>query len=477
MSREKSLLLTTIIYTISNVVSRISIFILLIVSTRYLSASQYGYYDLVISSTNILAPIITIQIADAVFRFLLTETKEKFKKQIISSAAIFIIAGTIVFTLLFLILFPIISLKHIANIYLVIVSWALFVFLQQTARGFHKPGIYSISGIIYSLVLFLVSAVLIMFTSLRIEALLIANTIASVVGGVYLLFKIKLLKYLSIKEVDYDYIKKMAKYSIPLLVGAIFWWIVLVANRYFISYFIGIDQNGIFAVAAKFASIISFANGIFYLAWQESAIQEFESDDRSQYYNKMLNTFIKVQFSLLLVLLAISRIAIKHSVGIAYSNAWEQLPFLYFGAVFSGLASFYGSIYLGAGKTMNLLFITSVGAGTAVLLNMVLIPFIGIWGASISNVVSFAVICFIITQNIKKFVHIHLSMKTFFMYSIYGTVFSLLSYLKNIYIDSVMFAVSIVMAIIWNKSIILTTFLYIKDNLKKFNSNKIEKIE
>lgn len=58
--------------------------------------------------------------------------------------------------------------------------------------------------------------------------------------------------------------KEMLKYSIPLIPNAFMWWIISASNRFFILYFVGVEANGLFAVANKIPSFLSILYAIFF---------------------------------------------------------------------------------------------------------------------------------------------------------------------------------------------------------------------
>jgi len=66
----------------------------------------------------------------------------------------------------------------------------------------------------------------------------------------------------------------------------------------------------------KFSSIIVIVNSFFSLAWQESAIVEYDSKDRDEYYTRMFNTYMKIQLGGAIVLIAFTKIAFKFFTGI-----------------------------------------------------------------------------------------------------------------------------------------------------------------
>ena len=59
------------ILTISSFASKILVFLLVPLYTSILSTSEYGTYDLVVSTISLIYPILTMNIYDAVMRYCL----------------------------------------------------------------------------------------------------------------------------------------------------------------------------------------------------------------------------------------------------------------------------------------------------------------------------------------------------------------------------------------------------------------------
>ena len=76
MEREKSLVKNTIILSIGNLFTKLITFFLLPLYTAILSTEEYGIVDLLNTLVSLLLPIVTFQIEQAVFRYLI-ENREK----------------------------------------------------------------------------------------------------------------------------------------------------------------------------------------------------------------------------------------------------------------------------------------------------------------------------------------------------------------------------------------------------------------
>ena len=73
----------TILFTINSFGSKVITFLLVPLYTHVLSTSDYGTADLMTSTSQLLVPLLTLNIQDAVLRFSLDKTKDS--KKVISS--------------------------------------------------------------------------------------------------------------------------------------------------------------------------------------------------------------------------------------------------------------------------------------------------------------------------------------------------------------------------------------------------------
>ncbi|MDB4297781.1 oligosaccharide flippase family protein, partial [Flavobacteriaceae bacterium] len=134
--KSKALLQNTIIYTIGNMGSKLLSFGLLPIFSYYLTKEEFGYYDIVVTTITLLVPIITLQLSDAIFRWLI-EIKNK-KNEIASVVSNSFIV--VVFNILLFIIIGIISSLFVKldSLYLVLIllgTSSIFPMVQQTVRG------------------------------------------------------------------------------------------------------------------------------------------------------------------------------------------------------------------------------------------------------------------------------------------------------------------------------------------------------
>jgi len=110
------------------------------------------------------------------------------------------------------------------------------------------------------------------------EGCLISTVLSSVVTLVYIFIAGRVYRYIRF-GIDVQLLKEMLRYSLPLVPNGLMWWIMNVSDRYMLTFFLGYSATGLYSVSAKFPTIISLLYGIFFQAWQLSAMQEFGKED------------------------------------------------------------------------------------------------------------------------------------------------------------------------------------------------------
>ena len=81
MSKEKQLLKNTIIVTIGKISTQLITFLLLPVYTAVLTKEEYGVVDLLNTLVSLFLPIVTLQVEQGLFRYLIDCRNEKNKEE------------------------------------------------------------------------------------------------------------------------------------------------------------------------------------------------------------------------------------------------------------------------------------------------------------------------------------------------------------------------------------------------------------
>ncbi|MBB6713500.1 lipopolysaccharide biosynthesis protein [Clostridium gasigenes] len=454
MNKEKKLIKNTLIYAVGNLGSKLLTFIMLPIYTEYLLTSEYGNLDLIISTISLIMPIVTFQITDGIYRFILTEENKEEIKKYISNGIFVVITNLIVFTGIYTILSCFIKFENKILIYVYFITMVFYTLWAQIARGLKKNLEYAISGIIVTVVTAFLNILLIVKFGLGVKGFIISYIVGFIAAFLYLEKTTHIIDSIKITLKDKKIKKKLCKFSIPLIPNVISWWVMNVSDRYMITYFLTDSVNGIYSIANKFASIIVIINTFFSLAWQESAILEYESEDRDKYYTKMFNSYMKLQFTGMLILLSVTRLAFVFYIKGDFLDGYKIVPILYMASVFSAFSVFYGTGYISANDTKGSFYTTVIGAMLNIFINIFTIPMLGIYGAAVSTLISYAVVWILRVIQTKKYFKIIIDKKDFGILLTLNIVFSMLYYSNNIYINMIMILISIIVFIAYNKKLV-----------------------
>ncbi|MED4023444.1 MULTISPECIES: lipopolysaccharide biosynthesis protein [Priestia] len=454
MTREKKLFKNTMIYALGNFSSKGLVFLMLPIYTSFLTPREFGSYDLIVTIVTLLVPIISFQIQEGSFRYIIDEKEHAQKYQVVSSTIQIIVRNLIVSNILYILC---ISFFNIHYSLLIMVYYNVYIFSEvylQVARGFQKNLDYAIAGIINTLVNLISTLILTIGFNLKIEGLLISVIFGFITSLVYLEMKIKILKNIKFFNKNITIRSNLVRYSVPLIPNILNWWIMNVSDRLLLTHFMGVEANGIYAIANKFPSIIIIMNSIFYLAWQESAITEYSSKDKDKFYSQMFNGFMKFQVSCLLVLLSLSPIFIYLFVESEFKEAYLYMPFLYMGAVLSSFSSFYGTGFQSAKETKGAFYSSVLGSVLNIILNLLLIPYIGIQGAAISTMLAFLVMWIMRIYQTKKYFRIKIDVKSLLILIVLTIIFTITYFnVENILSQVIFITVSLLTAFLYNKQL------------------------
>ena len=137
VDRNKELAINTVILGIGQLIPKFLAIVLLPLLTSYLTTEEYGNYDLILSIASLLIPVVTMQIQQAVFRYLLASKSDENKTLYVTGSLVYIgISSVVCYPIVYLILrlFKIDSLSAVL-ICLLFLSEALYSLLGQIVRG------------------------------------------------------------------------------------------------------------------------------------------------------------------------------------------------------------------------------------------------------------------------------------------------------------------------------------------------------
>lgn len=412
MHKYKMFLKNMSIITIGQFGSKILVFLLVPLYTNVLTTGEYGLYDLITTTLSLLLPILTLNIYSSTQRFAMDEEADL--SSIIKYSMWIVVAGTIAlvtvlgFNKLFCIN-NVLTQYHIQIIFMFVLEACINV-LTSFAMGISKVIYVAISGLLSTLVIVGSNLLFLLVFKWGLNGFFLANILGLASQALFLFISLRIWRYLDsgLNNVLY---RKMLAFSIPLIANNIAWWINNASDRYIVTYFCGVDVNGIYSVAYKVPSILNLVQTAFSQAWSISAVANFDSQDKDGFFSKMYSIYNFAMVSVCSLLI----IATKPIASILYAKdffvAWVYVPFLLISVVFGALSGYLGGIFSAKKESKMYAQSTVIGAVCNVVLNIVLGYHIGALGAAIATFVSYVVVWIIRLYTVKKHIFLKVRLK------------------------------------------------------------------
>ena len=468
MNREKKLLKNTLILTIGNICTKLITFFLLPLYTSVLSTEEYGVVDLLSTLVSLLLPIVTLQIEQGTFRNLIDiREDEKQKKYIISTSFISVFLQVTLYCFIFLFISNFIHNVYKWFLLLNVIFYVFASLLQQISRVLGDNQTYAISSFFSACITIVFNLFFILKCNLGAYGMLLGTAIGQFMIAIYIFVKLNLVKYIRFNYYDKKILKQLLQYSIPLIPNSISWWIFNASDRVIVSFFLGLSMNGILAAAHKFSTVyITFYN-VFHLSWLESVSEHVNDLDVEKFYNKMLNTSMKLFLALGIGIIAVMPFIYSIMIDESYFLGYYQVPIIMIGSIFNVIVALETAIYVAKKNTKAIANTSIISAIINILVHLVLIKFIGLYAATISTMVAYMVMAIYRYKDIeKKYFKIEID-KTCLLFSIIILIILLPIYYSR---NNVLCTIGVIIAIIY-------AFIINKDALKFLKNICIEKLK
>lgn len=411
-SKYKDLSKNILLFTISNFGSKIIAFLMVPLYTYVLTTSQYGEIDLISTTVQLIIPVLTVNIQDAVLRFALD--KRHNPDDVLEVALRILFLGSIILGILLIGIyyskFFNLGINYFLFLYVSFVFGALNNILTMYLKANDEVRILAIFGITQTIITCLANILFLVVWKMGVNGYFIANTIGIFINDVGLICFGKIDKF-SLKNRHKILLKAMVIYSAPLILNSIAWWINNASDRYILTFFCGAAANGIYAVAYKIPTILTTVQSIFYNAWSISAIKEFDSQDKDGFLGNVYTLYSGMSILSCATILLMNRWLASILYSKEFFQAWMYTPALLVGTVFNGLALFNGCFYTVVKRTKEISVTTVLGAGVNIVLNFILIPYIGALGAAFATMIGYGITWLIRTIRMRRIVTLQVNWK------------------------------------------------------------------
>jgi O-antigen/teichoic acid export membrane protein len=421
----------------------------------YLTKSDLGIYDLVVTTVAMLIPFVTLQISNGAYRWLLGLDKIEYvlTKKIITSSFIVISTGLFSFVIIFNLASIFYDSRYLLYLIFLVITSSYLPYFQIVLRGFKETKLFAISGLLNAFLLVIFNLTFLLVFDFGISGLFIATIASNIITIIFILFKGGIIKYLDHKCFSRKISKEMLTFSIPLVPNVISWWLVNSADKFLILYFLNSEMNGIYAISSRFPTIITLVNSIFLLAWQDhSIINKDNNDEKVEFDSKIFNAFVNFEFSIVFILIAVSELTVRFLVAPEFYESYKYMPLLYIGVAFSAFSGYFGAAFISAKKT-KVIFTSSVICGIInLLVCFLLVKYIGLYASVLGTFVSYLIMFIIRVNQSKGFYKININIKRLVFFTLLALVFSFLILVNNMILTILLIISSILISIKLNIS-------------------------
>lgn len=409
MNKYQKLLNNTLIFAIGTFGSKLLSFILVRLYTGCMTTEQYSTADLLYQASNVIYPIITLSMADALIRFGIDKAYDNKK---IYTIALTTTAGGLAVLALFT---PLInSVAAFKGYGLLLFVYCFFSSFKQLAASFIRARglvkLFAIDGIFSTLIIVISNLILLLKFDLGVTGYVCSIIISDALSLLGLIVISELYKFFDIKTLDKKLFKELVKYSLPLVPTYILWWITSASDRYFVIGMVSSHENGIYSAAHKIPTLLLLVTTLFYQAWQMSAIENKDDKDLAGYYKQVYGAYSSLLFiaaaGLIMIVKPFTYLLVDNDPEKNFVFGYHYTPILIIAMIFQCLCQFLSSIYNVRKKSVNSMVTSVVAAVVNITLDILLIPRLGAYGAGLATMTAYFA-CFMVrvfdTRSYVKF--------------------------------------------------------------------------
>lgn len=466
MSRKKELAFNTVIIGIGKFGTQVLSFFLLPIYTSLLSTKEYGVYDLVLTLSIFLTPIITLLMEESMFRFLIDAKSEEEKGDIISQVTKYILKRALILSITIALIGIVLKKIDIYIALLYILSNVLITSINAILRGLGRIKLFSAINFISNLFIIILNVLFVAKLRLGYLSLLYSATIVNSSVVLFIFFKLKLYKYFKTKNKK-SRIKEMRKYSMPLVPNSVSWSIINTSDRLIISWFLGTSANGVYSISNKFPTVMDNIYGFFYTAWKESAAKALKDEDSSVFYNNIYDVLKNALFSIVIGMCACMPFVFNILIKNEFRGAYIYIPILILAMYYSNMSGFYGGIFSAHKNTSVMGYTTVISAIVNIIVNLICIHFIGVWAAALSTLIATFIVYIIRKRKIRSIVNLSkdsIVLRIIKVLCLVGVAYAY--YCQSHLVQIITLVLVIILCIIINKKVINAIITFTKNIIK-----------
>ncbi len=403
LNKLLSFLYDALIYGAGGMIGQVISFILLPVYTRYLTPEDYGILAMAVISGALFNAIANLGMTNAIFRYYNLCKDNSEKKEVISAGLIGVTASSVLLAIAVWFASEPISNLFFRNmgstrILAFVVATAVINTVNETPiailRADRRVKTISFINILTILVSIGVSIFFVVYLKVGLIGVIFANFAGSIISFITLFAAT--IKSISFK-MNFDVWKKMLSYGIPIVPHRVQAIGLAQFSQYLIAHKLGMEEAGVYNIAIKIVTPITFIIGAAQRAWVPFKFQLHAQEDSPQdVFRSMITYYVAGISALWLWVSLFGPEIINIMTTEKFHAAVPFIPLVALVFVSQGLYFMFGTGFEFADNTKPLPLISIGGLVVVIISAVFLIPLFGGKGAAIASILGWFVMTILI---------------------------------------------------------------------------------
>lgn len=383
------------IYAIGDIVPRLFSFICFPILTSYLSPSEYGIINYV-NTLNLFLIVFSVLCLNTYYLvFYYRQPSVEEQKKLLGNLSIFIITITFVLSLIAysigfslpnggndkITFYPYITIGIAINFFSVFSVLPLALFRLK-----ERPLPLTIINVIKGGLILALTLVMVVFLGYKALGVLMATLVINIIFApvfVYITAKNAIFK------INWKQLKSALIFSLPLVPGALAYYLVSMSDRILIEKYVDLNSLGIYSTASTLALLLNIVSNGAYKAFEPYFFKIYKTPLFAKQFQKIHDAFL-----LILIISAGGLALFSREFFVLFSSekfhtAYIYVPVILIGVLACSMSSLYGTIITAKEKTKLNSIISICGGIFSVFMNILLLPRLGIIVACITSALSF----------------------------------------------------------------------------------------
>ena len=399
-NRIAFLLGNTLVFALGGLAIKAVSLVLMPLYTTALTAGEYGTAELLNSAIEIVLPLLSAGVVEALYRFSIDDDVPKDE---LFAGSLVVLGGGVVCAGVACALGRVLwNMEHAGSFFVLFCSVCVFKATTQLARGLGHVRRFVAYGLINALAMVVSTYLLLVRAHTGIEGYLWSYTIGYLVGGLVAFLGSAEYRLPAPFRFDRDLLRRMLVYSLPLVPNLLSWWLVSVSGRYVVLWGSGVVAAGLFTAASKMPALVNIVASVFQQAWQYSTAREIDSPDRGAFFGVVMRGYSLATLTVAGLVIALNRPISRVMLQAEFAEGWRYVPLLMLVASFGVISIFFESFYQALKNSGVLMASTALGAGVNVVLGVALVPFMGPWGAGLAGAVAYMLVLVVRARDLRR---------------------------------------------------------------------------